>query len=178
MDKTLFVLALFLSFSIILMGCGNKQMSSSQAKEFITEYQKTKYQMEQVEIKTPDDKDEYMKKMIEKAKPYLTESEFNSFFNERRPLHAVLAAESQSQIKVKDIVIDKIEVDKDNAEKVTVNYKITLQLVSYDGKEQNEKTHNGIMTIIKVGDATKISSDKEEIKDSFLFDLIKTTKHK
>lgn len=72
----------------------------------------------------------------------------------------------------------KIEVDKDNAEKVTVNYKITLQLVSYDGKEQNEKTHNGIMTIIKVGDAAKISSDKEEIKDSFLFDLIKTTKHK
>ncbi|MCR8966164.1 hypothetical protein O0550_23765 [Brevibacillus halotolerans] len=178
MNKTLIVLALFLSFSVMLMGCGSKQMSGIQAKEFITEYQKTKYEMEQVEIKTPDDKDEYMKKMIEKAKPYLTESEFNSFFNERRALHAVLAAKSQSQIKVKDIVIDKIEVDKDNAEKVTVNYKITLQLVSYDGKEQNEKTHNGIMTIIKVGDAAKISSDKEEIKDSFLYDLIKTTKHR
>ncbi|WP_141213093.1 hypothetical protein, partial [Brevibacillus laterosporus] len=84
MNKTLIVLALFLSFSVMLMGCGNKQMSSNQAKEFITGYQKTKYEMEQVDIKTPNDKDEYMKEMIEKAKPYLTESEFNSFFNERR----------------------------------------------------------------------------------------------
>ncbi|MCG7320167.1 hypothetical protein [Brevibacillus laterosporus] len=152
-------------------------MSIDQAKEFIMEYQKTKYEMEKVEIKTPNDRDEYMKKMIEKAKPYLTESEFNLFFNERRALHAVLAAESHSQIKVKDIAIDKIEMDKDSADKVTVNYKITLQLVSYDGKEQNEKTHNGKITIIKEGNATKISSDTEVIKDSFLFDLMKTMEH-
>jgi len=155
----------------MVMGCGNKQLSSDQAKQFIMDYQKIKYELDPKTFATLDTGEKrlaYLDDVDKKVAPQLTEKEQARFIADRKAQFAPLAAEAHYKINVKDVVIEKIEMDETNKNKVTIEYKITLAFVPYNDKELKEETHNAKMELIKDGDVIKINRDWEDLKDSLL----------